>query len=245
MTIYKGFTLVHQNGEFVVVDKDSGINFHDEGTIGQGLFNQVKQQLALNECYPVHRLDKLTSGLIIFAKTLAAAQQFQTLFERHQVAKYYLAISDKKPAKKQGWIKGDMAKSRRGTYKLLRSQHNPAVSQFFSYPLKAAGTSADNSEENNTDKALRLFLVKPHSGKTHQIRVALSSLGAPILGDSSYSPSPADRGYLHAYALSFEFNQQTYQFCQPPSQGEKFITPALTDLLEQIKLPWSLNWPKR
>jgi tRNA pseudouridine32 synthase/23S rRNA pseudouridine746 synthase len=224
------FNLVHQNADFIVADKVSGVNFHDEGALGQGLFNQVKQGLSLEELYPVHRLDKLTSGLIVFAKTLAAAQQFQTLFAAHQVEKYYLAISDKKPSKKQGWIKGDMAKSRRGTWKLLRSQQNPAVTQFFSYAL---------------GKGERLFLLKPHSGKTHQIRVALSSLGAPILGDPSYAPaSNEDRGYLHAYGLRFEFNGESYRFCSAPSTGKSFLSEPLINQLKQLDSPWLLDWPK-
>lgn len=238
------FKIITQTADFVIVAKDAGINFHDEGEISSGLFSQVKAYLnkntSITELYPVHRLDKMTSGLIIFATNLASAQAFSTLFEEHLIEKYYIAISDKKPNKKQGLIKGDMAKSRRGMYKLMRSMENPAITQFFSYAL---------------DSGRRLYLLKPHSGKTHQLRVALSSIGAPIIGDTLYYSnmndkasngliSTPDRGYLHAYALKFEFLGKAYEFILPPTEGHYFLSEKTNFCLNTIKNPWLLNWPK-
>ena len=171
--------------------------------------------------------------LIIFARNLASAQQFQQLFSQHDIEKYYLAISDKKPKKKQGLIKGDMEKSRRGSWKLLRTQKNPAISQFFSYALP---------------EGKRLYLIKPLSGKTHQIRVALSSIGAPILGDERYYGSSnnnaEERGYLHAYALNFVFNGQDYHYILSPSSGEHYLEGNAVEQLKTLQTPWLLNWPK-
>lgn len=230
--------VIDEQAHFVVVNKPENINFHDEDALGEGLFSKVKSQLNLAELYPVHRLDKMTSGLIIFAKTLEAARAFQQLFEQHLVEKYYLAISDKKPTKKQGLIKGDMAKSRRGMWKILRSTENPAISQFFSYPIMSG---------------YRLFLVKPHSGKTHQIRVALSSIGSPIVGDKAYhSPSPPEktqqtqqnRGYLHAYSLRFTLFSQQYQYQLMPMTGELYCDEMTQAKITEIAQPWHLKWPK-
>lgn len=233
------FKIIAQTSDFIVVNKDPGVNFHDEGNIGEGLFSQVKSYLLsesiCDELYPVHRLDKMTSGLIIFAKNLTCAQTFNDLFQDHLVEKYYLAISDKKPKKKQGLIKGDMGKSRRGMFKLLRSQDNPAITQFFSYPL-------------NNGK--RLYLLKPHSGKTHQLRVALSSIAAPICGDPLYYPKtePLDsnklRGYLHAYALRFQYKSKYYEFVSEPTSGELFLQNSVNEQLQSIDKPWLLSWPK-
>lgn len=228
------FKIVTQTDDFVVVAKSVGINFHDEGQQGSGLFSQVKKQMkkqfSVTELYPIHRLDKMTSGLILFAKNLKSAQIFGTLFEEHHIEKYYLAISDKKPTKKQGLIKGDMAKSRRGMFKLLRTMDNPAITQFFSYPIA-------NKQ--------RLYLLRPRSGKTHQLRVALSSIGAPILGDPLYnSNSVADRGYLHAYALRFNFLGKIYQFIHPSDEGEYYLTQTTRDKLSELDQPWLLKWPK-
>ena len=226
------FTLVDNQPDFVLVNKAPNVNFHDEGDIGSGLFSQVKSQLGLAELYPVHRLDKLTSGLVIFARSQAAARLFEQLFREHQVEKYYIALSDKKPKKKQGLIKGDMAKSRRGMWKLTRTLENPAVTQFFSQSI-APG--------------LRAYLLKPHSGKTHQLRVALSSIGSPILGDSLYGDDAdkfeTDRGYLHAYALRFHYQDSTYQYLQAPTVGAHFSIPACQAWLEDISSPWQQAWP--
>lgn len=242
------FKIITQTEDFVVVSKSANVNFHDEGKLGSGLFSQVKAALAKNaakiELYPVHRLDKMTSGLILFAKNLTSAQVFSELFKHHLVEKYYLAISDQKPNKKQGLIKGDMEKSRRGMYKLMRSMKNPAITQFYSYAL------GDGN---------RLYLLKPHSGKTHQLRVALNSIGAPIIGDPLYystekskvkkqletqQESKIERGYLHAYALQFEFLGKAYNFTLPAEEGELFLAKNTVVQLNNIGQPWLLNWPK-
>jgi len=227
------FTIVDHQADFLVIDKPANIGFHDEENVGSGFFSQIKAQLAaqfsITELYPVHRLDKMTSGLILVAKNSATARAFQQQFEQHQIQKYYLAIAEGKPKKKQGVIKGDMEKSRRGMWKLLRTMDNPAVSQFFSYSIAPKQ---------------RLYLIKPHSGKTHQIRVALNSIGVPIFGDALYNNvEDADRGYLHAFALSFSLNQQPYQYCLAPSNGRVFNAPSTLDVINKLTPPWQLPWP--
>lgn len=221
--------IIDSQDEFLVIYKPANMNFHDEGELGEGCFNQIKKITQTAELYPIHRLDKMTSGLLIVAKTLAAAQSFQSLFSQHKIQKYYLAISDKKPIKKQGLIKGDMKKSRRSAWKLLRTTENPAISQFFSYPI---------------GEGKRLFMIKPHSGKTHQIRVALNSLGSPILGDTTYSGSAADRGYLHAYAIRFSLAGKDHEYERLPQEGELFIENTHINRDSVWNKPWLLNWPK-
>lgn len=227
------FKIIDDQKDFIVVDKSENVDFHDEGNIGQGLHSQVCQYYGGAALFPVHRLDKMTSGLVVFAKNLPTAQQFQEMFHAHRIEKYYIALSVHKPKKKQGLIKGDMKKSRRGMYKLLRSVENPALTQFFSYAL------ANGS---------RLFLLKPHSGKTHQIRVALNSISASILGDPLYEQRSdnvlqSDRGYLHAYALKFELNNAHYHYVLAPSQGDFFTSSTCINQLSGLGDPSLLNWP--
>lgn len=162
--------------------------------------------------FPVHRIDKPTSGLLLVAHTEAANRVLSGAFAKRDIKKEYWAISDQKPKKKQGWVKGDMEKSRRGQYKLLRTQNNPAITQFNSF-LIAPG--------------LRGFILRPTSGKTHQLRVAMKSLGAPILGDEMYGGSTADRMYLHAAKLEFTWQQQAMNFVAP-------VNERLFKALEQI-----------
>jgi tRNA pseudouridine32 synthase/23S rRNA pseudouridine746 synthase len=82
-------------------------------------------------------------------------------------------------------------------------------------------------------------LIKPFTGKTHQIRVALKSMGSAIAGDELYQANPADRVYLHAYALEFMWHGQQHQFVLPPEHGSWFQAAAVQALLNS---PWASPW---
>lgn len=220
------FTLAAENADFVVLNKAAGISFHSDD--GPGLVVLAQQQLGY-KLYPVHRLDKVTSGLIVLARSSAAAAQLTQLFSTHQIEKYYLALSVAKPAKKQGWVKGDMTSARRGAWKLLNSQQNPAVTYFIS--------------QGFAELPFRAFLVKPYSGKTHQIRVALKSIGAAIAGDALYQGAAADRVYLHAYALRFYLNNTEYHYVQTPTEGVWYQQLNHSGALAGWTQPWLFNWP--
>ena len=213
--------------DFLVINKNANVHFHSQ-TGEAGVVAQVEQDLDI-KLYPVHRLDTLTSGLILIAKRSDVAARLTELFSCHQVQKYYLALAKGKPKKKQGWVIGDMARSRRSQYKLLRTQTNPAVTQFFSHSI---------------GEGERLYLLKPLSGKTHQLRVALSSLGCPILGDVLYGGGHADRGYLHAWQLQFNYQGQDFHYSVLPESGQQFQSSQIRTQLSQWSHPSSLAWPK-
>jgi len=218
--------IVYDHENFVITLKPAGVNFHSEEEAG--FVVQVSKQLTI-PLFPVHRLDKMTSGLVILAKNSETAAQFGKMFENREIEKYYLAISMRKPKKKMGWVKGDMASARRGDYKLLTTMENPAITRFISCALRTHE---------------RLFLIKPHTGKTHQIRVALKSLGSPIAGDERYAASEEarkeERGYLHAYALRFRLNDEEFHFVAPPDEGERFTSAAMKERLDGWSEPWKL-----
>jgi tRNA pseudouridine32 synthase/23S rRNA pseudouridine746 synthase len=199
-------SVLFKEEDYWIVNKPAGMSFHAESQdVG---FMQWLHEAYPNELfYPVHRLDRITSGLIILAKHKKAAQVFGQLFEQHLVTKYYLALSAKKPKKKQGTIKGGMQQGRRGSWLLNQSNTNLAHTQFFSCLLRPG---------------IRLFVLKPRTGKTHQLRVALKSVGAPILGDERYSGEASDRGYLHAYSLCFEWQGVIKVFEHLPEIGVEF-----------------------
>lgn len=222
------YQIIADETDFLVINKSPKVHFHSQDG-SAGVMAQLEQDLE-RKLYSVHRLDTMTSGLLLFAKSSAAAATFTAMFSTHQVQKYYLALAKGKPKKKQGSIIGDMTKSRRSMYKLLRSTENPAITQFFSQSI--------------TD-GLRLYLLKPLSGKTHQLRVALASIGVPILGDTLYGGAAADRGYLHAYMLQFELNGQAYEYCCQPSSGECFVDDRVKNQLQTWAKPEKLGWPKR
>ncbi|WP_199911589.1 TIGR01621 family pseudouridine synthase [Dongshaea marina] len=212
--------------EFVLINKPPGIGFHDES--GEpGVVTLMRQQLG-EPLLPVHRLDKVTSGLLLLARNPESCRQLCELFAEHQMAKFYLALSDRKPKKKQGTVAGDMVKARRGSWKLLHSRNQAAVTRFISHSI---------------DEGMRAFLLRPQTGKTHQIRVALKSLGSPILGDSLYSGSSGDRCYLHAWALAFTLNGRDYCYQVNPPAGELFSSTHLATLPANWLTPWQLKWP--
>jgi len=219
--------IVFENEDFVLVNKPAGLSFHSED--GPGLVVILCEQLGIEQLYSVHRLDKMTSGLLMLAKRSEVANALSRLFEERKIEKFYLALSVRKPKKKQGWIKGDMGPSRRGSYKFLSTNENSAVTQFISTALRTHE---------------RFFLVKPHTGKTHQIRVALKSLGSPIAGDIRYAASDdaktEDRGYLHAYALRFTLNGKLFSFVCLPDAGERFLSHECEQQLSSWSEPWAL-----
>lgn len=220
--------ILQHTQHWLAVNKPAGLNFHSEDGEA-GLVALLRQQLGF-ELYAVHRLDKLTSGIVLFGKSPEAANQLAEQLRNRQMQKFYIALSDQKPSKKQGAIIGDMAKSRNGTWRLTRSKDNPAITQFFSWGL---------------ENGLRLFLLQLHSGKTHQLRVAMKSLGSPVLGDAAYgSKAEVDRGYLHAWAVHFTFDGEIIELICPPSEGEAFANPILQQQLAEIGPPWALPWPK-
>ena len=218
----------------MLISKHAGVNFH-KGAAAEGLVSKIRNDLHCDELYPLHRLDTVTSGLILFARNRISVSKLASQFREHRINKFYLALAGTHPLKKQGMVRGDMIKGRNGTWFLARSMDNPAVTQFLSTGL---------------GNGLRLYILKPRTGKTHQLRVALKSLGVPILGDPLYyrkkdNSHPVDRAYLHAYALGFELDGKRYRFVYPPDEGVHFQSEEFRVGLERFADPWSLDWPGR
>lgn len=223
------YKIVFDHPDFLLVNKSPGVSVHKDLS-DRGLLEVIKQDSQLPSLFLTHRLDKPTSGLLLLAKNERANSQLSQSFQNRTVEKFYLALSAERPTKKQGQIKGDMAKARRGAWKLTRTSENPAITRFFSYSVIGLG---------------RLFLVRPYTGKTHQIRVALKSIGTPILGDHLYGGqllNGEERCYLHAYALRFTLDGQRYEFICAPSEGQGFMQAEVQQLLVSIGPPWELKW---
>lgn len=198
--------IIYQTDDFIIIYKPCGLSVHkDQSEIG--LTTLLAEQFDVPQVWLVHRLDKVTSGLLILALNAKSAAEFFRLFSEHRIQKTYLALSNQKPKKKQGLIVGDMQKARNGAWKLCQSKENPAITRF---------------ESVSCEPNLRLFILKPQTGKTHQLRVAMKSLGSPILGDSLYGKNieNIDRTYLHAARLQFEFKGQLFDVFSPPKEGQ-------------------------
>lgn len=212
--------------DYVVLNKPAGIAVQGEAG---SLFQRLKAQVSGNALWPVHRLDKDTSGVVLFARTQQACVEFAQAFRDGQADKYYLAISASKPKKKQGSVVGDLHKARSGCYKLTRERTHPAKTAFLSASIRPGE---------------RLFFLRLHTGKTHQARVSLKSIGAPILGDRRYGGADADRMYLHAWSLALPFQGGVLRWTCLPTMGERFKLPQTQRLVEEFGAPALKSWPK-
>jgi tRNA pseudouridine32 synthase/23S rRNA pseudouridine746 synthase len=229
------FKIIEKTDDFVLISKSPGVSFH-KGHGPKALTEEIRTAIGNRELYPLHRLDKITSGLLVFARTRPAAAALAEQFRNRTIEKYYLAVGGSDPKKKQGLIKGDMERGRGGTWILTKTCERPAITRFYSTSLQPG---------------LRLYLVKPFTGRTHQIRVALKAISAPVLGDPLYCKKvkegiTPERGYLHAYALSFSLNGKVYRFVNLPDSGKYFTSPEFQAALKRLGAddPWSVSWPK-
>ena len=226
------FDILHTHPDFLIINKHPNVSVHkDDGDTM--LLQEVANQSGDEQLYLIHRLDKMTSGILLLGRNAKAASALSQAFADREVEKFYLTIGSKKPKKKQGLVVGDMERSRRSSWKLVNSKTNPAITQFFSL-------AAEPGE--------RLFLCKPHTGKTHQIRVALKSVGSGIVGDPIYNAgNEADRGYLHAFSLCFPYQDETHCFVCDPREykalGSKWHNETVSQGIDTWLSPWELNWP--
>jgi tRNA pseudouridine32 synthase / 23S rRNA pseudouridine746 synthase len=227
------FTLIHTSDDFIVISKKAGVSFHGNEA-AMSLDDAIRERLGISELYPLHRLDNLTSGLLVFARTRGAVRELAAQFRERRIEKFYLAVGGAHPKKKQGLVTGDMKKGRNGVWILAHTHERPAVTRFYSTSLQPG---------------LRLYLVRLYTGRTHQIRVALKSVSAPVLGDDRYckkipSGIEPDRGYLHSYALAFTMGGVRHKFINPPDEGRYFLSPEFREALVRLgEDPWKLNWP--
>ena len=211
--------IVYRHPQWVLFNKPAGFSVQEISTMWSDDYDAF---------HPVHRLDKDTSGLWLVALTADSNRELSQLFQKSLVDKAYLAVTKGKPRKKQGAVVGDMQRSRRSQWQLLRSTQNPAKTLFKSIAL---------------DKGLRLVLCRLLTGKTHQIRVAMKSLGSPIVGDAIYDTQmhkQYDRLYLHAYALAFDYQQQRFSFMLQPDNGQYFCSPAFKASLKNFSHPFDI-----
>lgn len=200
-------TIIYEDDDCVVISKPVGVLSHSKGafnpeaTVASWLQPRLKG-LQGERAGIVHRLDRATSGVMICAKTPAAMSWLQKQFAQRKVKKTYVAVAkgifepaeavidmpiERHPKKPQTFRVGSHGKSATTAYKVLK-----------------------------TGNDLSLVELKPTTGRTHQLRVHLLHLGHPIVGDSFYGGSAADRLFLHALSLEITLpNRQRQTFTVP------------------------------
>lgn len=184
--------VIYEDDTAVVINKPVGLLSHSKGafnpeaTVATWLAMRAKNMTG-DRAGIVHRLDRLTSGVMICAKTDEALKFFQKQFSTRKVKKTYMAIVE--GSLKQAEAVIDMPIER-----------NPKKPQTFRAGANGKSALTAYKVIKESDK-YSLLELKPTTGRTHQLRVHLSQIGHPILGDVMYGGKAADRMYLHALSL--------------------------------------------
>jgi 23S rRNA pseudouridine1911/1915/1917 synthase len=200
--------IIYIDDNVIVVNKPTGVLTHSKGVLNDEFtvadFFRRYTTFGLETSRPgiVHRLDRDTSGVIIGARHDEAAEMLKKQFADRRVKKEYLAITEGIPKEPSAVID-------------LPIGRNPSAPSTFRIDPsgKVAMTTYETVATNDTQALIKLW---PKTGRTHQLRVHMQYLNAPIAGDRVYGKKKADRLYLHAYSL---------EITVPASKRETFTAP--------------------
>lgn len=197
--------VIYEDNHLIAVNKPAGILVQGDETEDTPLVDYVKDYIKFRYKKPgdvflgvVHRLDRPVSGAVIFARTSKALIRMNELFKERKVEKRYWAITENRPFPEYGHL----------THYILKDQErnvSKALDQLSNRSKDAKKSDLDYELIGNLE-ARYLLLVKPITGRPHQIRVQLSKIGCPIVGDVKYGYSQANQDgsiYLHCRSMSF------------------------------------------
>ncbi|XGC82331.1 RluA family pseudouridine synthase [Bdellovibrio bacteriovorus] len=217
------FKILFEDDYFLVAEKPSGLP--SQPTVDKrrpDFFTQLKKQLTEergpNYLGLHHRLDRDTSGLMIFAKTKEANEPLANLFKKHLIQKTYLCFTKKQKCPDSWEVKNHLAETRDAELKKMKM-----------HSVRSGGDKAHTLFRKIAEFPKGLLIeAKPLTGRMHQIRVHLAEQGLGIFGDDIY-PSPqkptAPRLMLHALRLEFvhPFTQESLCIeCLLPADMEEF-----------------------
>lgn len=188
----EGIKVLYEDGAVIVVEKPEGMlsvatDFETQNT----LQNILKLRLRRKNVLAVHRLDRETSGIMLFACRESAKQALKTQFEERQIQKTYYALIEGKLVTQQGCWQSYLIENEKYFVRSTSAENG-----------KLAITEFDQIWSNKQFSLLRLKLL---TGKKNQLRVHCSEAGHPIVGDKKYraNTNPLKRMALHAYSLTF------------------------------------------
>jgi len=194
------FNVIEENNDFIVVNKASGLitekSIYERVTLETQVFNYLLKQKRKPYIGIIHRLDRVTSGVLVIAKKKSILVRFNTLFSSRKVQKTYLAIVKNQPTKHKGQLVNFLVKNtKEKRADIVKSKSKDALNCSLSYKV---------IDQNDFGYLLE---VKPKTGRFHQIRAQLAHIGLPIIGDEKYG---SDQNYLplsiclHAWKLTYE-----------------------------------------
>lgn len=194
--------VVHEDEHLVVIDKPAGLVVHPapgnwSGTLLNGLLARDVKAAALPRAGIVHRLDRDTSGLMVVARTRQTMDALVRMIAAREVSRQYLAMGHR------AWS-GPVSRTVEGPIgRDPRNRLRMAVVDLAQHPGKPARTRFELLDGHDRGCLVRCTL---DTGRTHQIRVHMASIGHPLVGDETYGGAPAaglHRQALHAFRLAF------------------------------------------
>jgi 23S rRNA pseudouridine1911/1915/1917 synthase len=210
--------IIYIDDNVIVVNKPTGMLTHSKGVMNDEFtvadFFRRYSTFGLETSRPgiVHRLDRDTSGVIIGARHDEAADMLKKQFADRKATKEYIAVTEATPSRMSAVID-------------LPIGRNPSAPSTFK--VDPSGKLALTTYEVVDTNAQSQALVKlwPKTGRTHQLRVHMQYLNAPILGDRIYGKKKADRLFLHAHSLEITI---------PASKRETFIAPIPSEFTDKF-----------
>lgn len=191
--VYTAETVLYEDRDVVGVCKPAGFNsqrtpYQLKGTVEYAVGVYLKLAASGEPVRIVHRLDRGTSGVMLFPKHRAAAALLSQQLKEGRVEKRYLALVSGTPAEQEWLVDQPIAKIGSARYGVAR----PGKEAQTGFRVVASGDGA------------ALVEARPFTGRTHQIRVHLAHCGLPIVGDSTYGGEAAPRMMLHCRSMAFE-----------------------------------------
>ena len=216
--------VIFEDKHFLVIDKPTGMASHGGSGVSHGAIELMRAARPNEHLELVHRLDRDTSGVLVFAKTRAGLTGLQAAIRDGQVVKQYLCLMVGHPSKAKFSVNAPLAKSvLQGGERMVRvsDKGKPSLTFF---------------QEMEQYSGARLMQATLGTGRTHQIRVHAAHVGHPLAGDPKYGDKEAnkrfrDRGlhrlFLHASHMSFELDGRSYGFSAPLPDDLKSFLDAL------------------
>jgi len=194
----KKLDIIYEDKEILVINKPTkkltiATTKEQNRTLYHEAREYVKKQNPRNKIFIVHRLDKDTSGVILFAKSEKLKKLFQDNWDYLCVKREYLAIVEGKPSKKKDVIKSYLAESK-------------TLQVYSTSDAKKGKLAITEYELLSSNKSYSLLKINIKTGRKNQIRVHMSDLGCPIVGDKKYNSksNPINRLGLHAKVLEIK-----------------------------------------
>ena len=216
--------VIFEDKHFLVIDKPSGMASHGGSGVSHGAIELLRQARPKEHLELVHRLDRDTSGVMVFARTRAGLVGLQAAIRAGEVTKQYLCLMVGHPSKARFDVNAPLQKSiLQGGERMVKVSESGKPSLTF-------------FREMEQYPGARLMQATLGTGRTHQIRVHAAHIGHPLAGDTKYGDRDAnkrfkDKGlnrlFLHASNMSFELDGRSYGFSAPLPEDLKTFLDTL------------------